>query len=379
MDILSKYFWHRKYNHRHKSLEVQYRKILSINHIPNEEVEGEKLWIKKWSQLGLKVSPVQYRVFSHYIGPNLNIVPEEVSHYCIEPILNDRVTSAYYRDKNCFDKILPSTFLPKTILRRIRGFYYDSAYNNIVINDMLLEELLMSSSNQRVIIKPCIDSSSGNGVKMFHQFNKNGKVCWQNVQDGKEVLNIQFLANYGSDFIIQEAIEQHPYISQFNDSSVNTVRLAIYRSVIDNECHVLGTIMRIGGKGSVVDNIHAGGYRIGINLDGSFCKELCNQYGQKVHVFNDIDFSQDYKYPNWADVIMFAKQVGQKLLHQRLVALDIALDKQGSPVLIEYNCNIGSFSTAPFQFTLSPAFGKYTDEIIEYCKEIISKSSIYKI
>ena len=124
--------------------------------------------------------------------------------------------------------------------------------------------------------------------------------------------------------------------------------------------------MRIGGKGSVVDNAHAGGCYVGIHSDGTFCHEVLDQYGLKRTTFNDVDFANDYKYPNWARVIDFAMSVGQYVPHHRLLALDIVLDKNNKPHLIEFN--IIGYSAWLFQFTTGPALGKYTDEILEYCK-----------
>ena len=125
--------------------------------------------------------------------------------------------------------------------------------------------------------------------------------------------------------------------------------------------------MRIGGKGSVVDNAHAGGYYVGIHPDGTFCHEVCNQYGEKLTTFNDVDFTKDYHYPNWEEVTDFAKSIGHRILHHRLLALDIVIDKNDKPHLIEFN--IEGFSSWLFQYTLAGAFGSYTDEIITYCKE----------
>ena len=125
--------------------------------------------------------------------------------------------------------------------------------------------------------------------------------------------------------------------------------------------------MRIGRKGSVVDNGHAGGYFLGILPDGTFCHEVYNQYGERLTVYNDIDFTKDYHYPNWEEVSEYAKSIGKYILHHRLLALDIMIDKNDKPHLIEFN--IEGFSTWPSQYTLAGAFGSYTDEIIEYCKE----------
>lgn len=183
-----------------------------------------------------------------------------------------------------------------------------------------------------------------------------------------EVFCVDFIhKNYPNDFIIQEAIDQCDYISQFNPSSVNTLRLSIYRSVIDNQYHLTGAIMRIGGKGSVVDNAHSGGCYVGIMSDGSFCHEVLDQFGQKRTVFNGIDFSKDYTYPHWEEVVAFGKKVCEYVPHHRLIALDIVLDKQNVPHLIEFN--VLYYSAWLFQYTTGSAFGKYTDEIVNYCIE----------
>ena len=53
-----------------------------------------------------------------------------------------------------------------------------------------------------------------------------------------------------------------------------------------------------------------------------------------------------------------------------MVALDIAVDKNNNPTLIEYNIN--GFSYWLFQFSGQVALDGFTDEIIEYCKEHIN-------
>lgn len=125
--------------------------------------------------------------------------------------------------------------------------------------------------------------------------------------------------------------------------------------------------MRIGEKGSVVDNAHAGGCYVGINQDGTFCHEVLDQYGRKRTAFNGVDFFVDFKYPNWEKVLDFGKSIGKYVPHHRLLALDIVLDKDSNPHLIEFNCMY--YSSWLFQYTTGPAFGPFTQEILEYCKE----------
>ena len=140
-----------------------------------------------------------------------------------------------------------------------------------------------------------------------------------------------------------------------------------------NECHVPSAIVRIGANGSLVDNAHAGGGYVGIDVkDGTLCKKVLNQYGETSIVFNGIDFSQKHQIPNWDKIVEFAKYIGSCSPHHRLLALDIMVDKSGKPRLIEFNCK--SYSMWLFQFTMKPAFGEYTDEIIEYCRNNIDKA-----
>lgn len=342
-----------------------YHLVMRKNGINNKKVAGEKEWIEKWSQFGLKAKPTQYRVFSHYIGNDINIIPEDICHDFIETILNPPRFRGYYADKNVFDKLFPVGYLPRTILRRINGTYYDKEYNPLQLTGQKLFKILDDSGASRVVIKPSVEGISGRNVRIFNKLNESFP-RWKDVSTD-DMLDLTYLEKKnGLNIIIQEAAQQSDYISRFNPSSINTLRLAIYRSVTDNKCHVVGAIMRIGGKGSVVDNAHAGGCFVGIHPDGSFCHEVFDQYGQKQTFFNDIDFTKNFYYPNWEEVVDFAKSVGGYILHHRLLALDIVLDKNNRPHIIEFN--IEGFSTWLFQYTVGGALGNFTDEILEYCK-----------
>ncbi len=342
-----------------------YHQVMCINNIDNKKAIGEKEWSEKWSQFGLKAKPTQYRVFSHYIGNNINIVPEDICHDFIETILNPPRFRGYYADKNVFDKLFPKGYLPRTLLRRINGTYYDKEYQPLPLTNQKLFEILNDSRATRIVIKPSVEGMSGRDVRLFYR-TIDSISGWREVGTD-DILDLAYIEKkYGSNIIVQEAAQQSDYISQFNPSSINTLRLAIYRSVLDDKCHIIGAIMRIGGKGSIVDNAHAGGCYVGIHPDGSFCHEVCNQYGQKRTFFNDIDFTKEYHYPNWEEVIEFAKSVGDHVLHHRLLALDIVLDKDNKPHLIEFN--VEGYSSWLFQYTVGNALGSFTDEILEYCK-----------
>ena len=345
-------------------------KIVKMQKIPNKKMEGEAQYIAKWKQLSRHVNPKYYRIFSKYIEPTANIVPEDICHNVIEHILNPAKHRVFYADKNMYDKLFQKGTLPDTILRCIQSSLYDSNYK--IVDNVAVEELIKNVSHNSVILKPSVDSDSGHGV---HLFRKGDDGIFYDCQDGKK-LTSELLKSVGENWILQECIEQHPYMAAFNETSVNTLRVLVYRSPIDNKSRVLNTIMRIGKKGSHIDNAHAGGLFIGISPEGKVGNFLCDQYGNKYGTFNDLNFiDNDYVIPYFDKVKELAEYVGDSIVHLRLFALDVMIDKNGKPRLIEFN--IYALSTWLFQFTTSNAFGEYTDEIIEYCKE--RKSQIERV
>ena len=150
--------------------ERRYRRIIRMNGIANRPVEGEAEWRDKWSVFGKKPGLSQYRLFSHYIGQNIDIVPENVCHDYIEPILNPMRFAGYYSDKNIFDKLFPKGYFPKTFIRKMGGKYYTKDYELITeLTDAKLKDLLLDCSNGRIVIKPSIDGISGRGVQVFER------------------------------------------------------------------------------------------------------------------------------------------------------------------------------------------------------------------
>ena len=56
-------------------------------------------------------------------------------HDIIENILNPMRYAKYYADKNMFDRLLPEGSLPKTIIRKMNGFYYSA--NSLLSGEIL--------------------------------------------------------------------------------------------------------------------------------------------------------------------------------------------------------------------------------------------------
>lgn len=362
-----------RFNIRRKFLNKEIAKIMSEAKISNAKLPKEDIWFKKWSKLLSDTDRKYYRIYNKYIGEDINIMPDDVCHMIVEPILNPPKYRHFYSDKNMFDRVLRLKFdkpvTPQTYIRNINGIYYDIDYNKLNKEDICFSELCDCN---RIVVKPSVGSSSGKGVLFFE---KSGNK-FIGGEDGEQELSISFLDKiYKENYVIQKAVRQSAYISQFSSTSVNTLRIQVYRSVKTGEVHVLNMIIRIGKEGSLLDNAHAGGCFVGIDINsGKLDNKVLNQYGVQFDTFNNIDFKNNtYIIPNFENVKKFAQKVGECITHQNIIALDVILDENNQPMLIEYN--IDAFGLWAFQFTGNTAFGDFTDEVIEYCVKNMNKAN----
>lgn len=342
--VLRKLAGERLYTHLH--YRRHYRRLINLNGFRQGRTEGEEEYIAKWRQLSRWVEPYGYRLFSHFCGPTPDIVPEDILHNIIEPIISPSKFWKEYEDKNNFATIVGREWVPQTVLFRRNG----GPIGNL--------QAALDSPYDALILKPSLNSSCGEQVMKF--FRRGDQFL---AADGT-MLTEEFLRSYTTDFVLQEAIVQHPFTAQFNSSSVNTIRLALYRRKTDDHPVVTAAVLRIGKTGACVDNALAGGRYVGVNIcTGQLGNYTATHLGEISNQWNGVDFSiGDYVVPVWERVLKLAEHVGNQLNHTRLTALDIAIRADGTPVLIEYN--IGGFSTYFFHFTGQTVFGPYTDEVL---------------
>lgn len=343
----------------------QFRHYLKMRGFDNKKAEGEDEYRLKWSQLSERVEPYSYRFFRHFNGNNPNIVPEDIGHNIIEEILNPIEYRKVYSDKNLYPEIVGKEFVAKTIVCRINGSCLLDAYYQM-IEPKRLDEIL--GRYRSLILKPTVESNSGKNIKKF--VKKGDKFVGIG---NEEILSESYLLNYGDDFCLQEAVEQSDFMNMLCPTSVNTLRLCVYNSVVDNKPHLTAAIVRIGRNGSYLDNAHAGGVFVGIDINtGKLGTQAFDQYGNIEKSWNGVDFeNQDYIVPQWEQIRLFAEFVGSRIHHHRLIALDVALDNNCQPILIEYN--IEEFSYWLFMYTNQNVFDTFTDEVIEYCKAVKDK------
>lgn len=320
-----------------------------------------KSYKQQWGALQFRPTTAWAETFC-FLTQNRSIdyIAEDIYYTRVEPVLNSRSMSKAETCKTNYYSFYPEFKFPSFLAANIDGVLY--SVDDEVINPADLDVLLKESTSQllTLIVKPTLDSGGGEGVRKF--INENGK--W--IDQEKHVLNFDLLSKlYGHDYIIQYGLEQHVFFSQFNESSVNTLRILTYRSVTDESIHVLHTLLRVGKMGSITDNQASGGFAIGVHPDGYLRGYGVNKKGDKFTDINGISLSNPILIPRIEDFYQTATRMARKLKFSRLIGHDLTLDSNGDIIFIEVNNSSNEINF--YQMNNGSLFGCFTSEIIDYC------------
>lgn len=309
--------------------------------------------INYYQRLIGKAVPVYWHeyFFSRNGNFSVNYVPTCLYHTDVIYRLNTYKLRHAYVDKGIYDIYFPDIIRPKTFIKNINGYYYDDS------KPISVEEAVERCQNlEGAVSKPTQEGMWGSGVKVFS--TQNGIL-----DDGTDIK--VFMESYGKNFIIQERINQHDTMALLNPTSLNTLRVLSYRQ--GNEVYVLYVVVRIGRKGKSVDNETAGG--INADIDLATGRILDCAYGtpsEKRIATTDVGtVLKGFQIPSFDKVVSEVKELHMRLPYFNLVGWDFGIDKEGNPVMIEWNRCPDLSQTAH-----GPAFGDMTEEIFNRIKSL---------
>ncbi|MFQ9516392.1 MAG: sugar-transfer associated ATP-grasp domain-containing protein [Eubacterium sp.] len=309
-----------------------------------------------WAKYGIKFK--DYCWFQWYYGisgiKSPRFIPNDVYAYIVWPYYDNEGFRHAWKDKNFFERFLPDVTFPNTILRRIHGRFYDSAGSFISDNDIeAITKILVP--RKEVIVKDAWDTGEGRGVTKYHIKNEN---------DVKAMLK-----DWSSDnFLVQEVIKQHQFFAQFNESSVNMLRINSWFH--DGKVEIVSPVLRMGMPGFATDVCFIDGVEIvravGITLDGHLRRDIVALDGKKQPV-NEVIENPDEKVPCWDEIIRIIKENAVKLPHFDVIGWDFTVTTDEKPVCIEYN--IQRPSTVLCQPNNGPFFEEYTDNVLDFLRD----------
>ena len=170
-----------------------------------------------------------------------------------------------------------------------------------------VEEFLVNCN--KVIVKPT-SLSSGHGIHLY-----NGETYEQLKE---------------ADALIEEFVEQVDELATLNPSSVNTIR--IYTILDENNVpFILSAALRVGAKGSCVDNFHNGGVGYPIDVEHGIISGAGYDISGKEYLYHpgtDVK-AIGFEIPRWDEVKQFIFKACLEIPESRLIAWDVAVTKKG--------------------------------------------------
>lgn len=155
-------------------------------------------------------------------------------------------------------------------------------------------------------------------------------------EDAKKLFD-ELLANGGT-WIIEEKIVQDDRMAQWNESSVNTVRVLSFLNA--DGFFIITPFLRTGRCGSVVDNAGAGG--IFANVDyktGVVESDGIDERGQyySVHPDSKVKF-KGWQIPQWKELLKTVEEIHKTAMPGHpYIGWDFALSKEKGWCVIEAN------------------------------------------
>ena len=138
--------------------------------------------------------------------------------------------------------------------------------------------------------------------------------------------------------MIEGAIQQAPWIAAINPSSINTIRA--YTLVKNNgETQILGIMLRVGRKGSHVDNWGSGGVGYDFDIETGVCVGFGRDKKNNPYIFHPDSNVQmvGFQLPNFEQLKKLIVELTHKVPQARFVGWDIAITPNGYE-LVEMNC-----------------------------------------
>ena len=138
----------------------------------------------------------------------------------------------------------------------------------------------------------------------------------------------------------------------------------------DNGVHIVPISLRIGGEGSEVDNVHAGGLSISVSDEGYLSKYAYRLgYGnsfEKFHLHPNTNVKfEGYKLDFIPSMIEAAKKLHTVTSNVGIISWDFTVDNKGCIVVVEANLK-GQGMWLPQMLSGKALFGENTAKMLNY-------------
>ena len=196
--------------------------------------------------------------------------------------------------------------------------------------------LLNTSEGELLFVKPT-NGNSGNGIFVLHKRNGTFE------HKGRKVASLDDLGirNYLT-YIVQRGLVQRSDLAEINPSSLNTLRTIVRYA--DGKPHIVAILLRIGRKGSEVDNSGQGGISIDVNPTTGLFGECAGREHGGGEFFEHPDTGYVFKgkgIKGWEDIRAKIYEAVSRINSFQLLGWDLAIGEDNKVYVIEFNMGFG--------------------------------------
>ncbi len=227
-----------------------------------------------------------------------------------------------FEDKEVADMLCRSAGLPQPQLLGVLD--PDTDYR------MELPAMVEGAGLTTAIIKP-VAGAAGRGIVVFESVAGNHRVRGIGNEGDLAAFRLESRA------VVQEVLRQDPALADLAVGALSTVRVVTYLTR-DARVLILGTTMRFGVRGSIIDNWSAGGIAVGVDAEtGRLVQAGFDKKGRRHHTHPDTGVAfAGREIPRWREVLALAERAQRAFGFYRLLGMDVGITDAGL-CLIEIN------------------------------------------
>jgi glutathione synthase/RimK-type ligase-like ATP-grasp enzyme len=312
----------------------------------------KQIWENLVLILRIQLEPHEYYLFRLY---EKKVKKDHVITYLnsaqfsrdINPVLNPPQWHHMLNDKLVFNHYFRNLGIP---VAHQYGFYSEdfgflNNGGNLSSRKDFLDFLLMEKP-ENLVLKPH-DTFGGLGIFIFNNIQYDTDIIFRS-SNGTTLTYSELSAKLDSmlkevrkikGFVVEAVIGQHPVLQKIYPHSVNTLRILTYLTK-DGRPKILGTRIRMGRNGNLVDNISQGGIHATIDIEtGMITGGLSIISREQSYITDHPDTGARFKgieIPHWPQILDLCRKAAKVTPLQRFVGWDIAVGESG-PVVIEGN------------------------------------------
>ncbi|MDD3562959.1 MAG: sugar-transfer associated ATP-grasp domain-containing protein [Candidatus Cloacimonetes bacterium] len=185
-----------------------------------------------------------------------------------------------------------------------------------------------------------VKDTLGEVGRLIYAYTNNGQNEFYNNQDKLSAWHISTVYK-DMNVIVQEGIVQSSNLAKINADSVNTIR--VITGNINGEVVLLAAMMRFGRQGSFIDNAHAGGFFVKVDIPTGILRGPAKRYHDINNYYEHPDSKIIFdgtQIPRWEEAKALVVKAATAFHEFKYMGWDVVVTEQ-DVMILEMNHDFG--------------------------------------